>query len=101
MKNKIAEQIRVLTNRMQLLTDTNEEVNKMPNITYIKTYGVIEGYHKGVKRFFARCDGRTLSLHYASYKKALIIAEKFCKSLYKDFIDFQGNNVHFEFKQEG
>jgi len=72
----------------------------MINITSTKTYGVKEGYHKGAKRFFVRCDGRTSSLHYASYKKALIVAERFCKNMYKDFIDFQGNNVHFEFKQE-
>jgi hypothetical protein len=65
-----------------------------------KTYGIKEGYHKGVKKFFVVSDGRTTGLCYSSPAFALTKAEGFVKHVYKDFTDFQGNAVKFTFKQQ-
>ena len=52
---------------------------------YTKTYSVIQGYHKGKKRFFAVSAGVKTALHYATYKKALQVAKEFTLACYKDF----------------
>ncbi len=70
------------------------------NIEYLKIYGICDGFYKGKKVFFTVIDGKKTSLHYNNAVFALKKAENYIKFLYKDFIDFQGNNVKFIFKME-
>lgn len=73
----------------------------MKTETYIKTYGVREGYHKGKKRFFVVLNGSKTSLHYAKRDKALKVSERFCKACHKNFMRSNGISVSFIFKLEG
>ncbi len=66
---------------------------------YEKTWGIIEGYNKGIKKWFVVSDGKKMDLCYTNKDFALKKSENFTKSMYKDFIDFQRNNIHFTFKQ--
>lgn len=70
----------------------------METQTYIKTYGIKEGYNKGKKRFFVVCDGRSTSLHYAKADFALKKSYDFARACHKDFDRDNGDRVHFEFK---
>ena len=72
-------------------------------ITVVKTYGVVEGWHRRHgKRWFIVADGRqSVDLHYAKQAVALEKAEAFVRSCYRDFTDFQGQPIHFEFEQVG
>ena len=67
---------------------------------YKKTFGVVEGFHKGVRRYFVKVDCRRTDLHYATPKTALKMAESFCKSCHRDFTNFTGEAVHFVFEEE-
>jgi hypothetical protein len=69
-------------------------------INYNKTYGIKEGYHKGIKKYFIVNDGKTLSLCYSNPIFAMKKSENFVRGLYKDFIDFKGNLIRFTFTKQ-
>ena len=75
----------------------------MKQITYLKTYGITKNCRgryaittditEDKQRYNASYD-----LTYVNPDFALKKAEAFIKHCHKDFIDFQGNQAHFEFK---
>lgn len=72
----------------------------MKTQVYNATYGVKEGYHKGVKRFFVIADGKTTSLHYAKSDFAMKKAEQFIHACHKPFFREQDQTmVKFTFTQ--
>jgi len=68
-------------------------------IIHEKTWGVCEGYYKGIKKWFILCDGKKTDLCYANKEFAMNKSKNFITSLYKPFVDFRGNSVKFIFKQ--
>jgi hypothetical protein len=60
---------------------------------YIKTYGIEEGFSKGIKGYFVRCDGRRTSLFFKRKDFALMKAEAFIKRLHTDFVWFVGAEI--------
>ena len=75
-------------------------------MTVIKTYGIYKNY-KGRYAITTdisddkQCYNASYSLTYARPDFALLQAESFIKSCYKDFTNFQGEAIHFEFKNLG
>ena len=73
---------------------------------YEKTYGISPivlcrpKRIAGKQRFCVVCEGRRhIDLNYASPDNAIKHAENFIRHCYKNFVDFQGNQVTFSFKQ--
>lgn len=72
----------------------------MESQVLIKTWGITQGWHKGQPRWFVVSDGGwQTSLHYAKPEKARKEAYKFIRAVYKDFTNFQGVPIHFEFHE--
>ena len=78
----------------------------MNTTTIIKTYGI----YKNVRgRYAITTDisedktyySASYDLTYAKPEFALLKAEAFIKHCYKDFVNFQGIPIHFEFKNMG
>ena len=76
-------------------------------MTFIKAFGIYRTYRgryaialdvSDDKKIFGRL---TSGISYAKSEFALMKAEAFVHSLYKDFIDFRGIPIHFEFKNMG
>lgn len=65
---------------------------------YVKTYGVEEGFSKGIKGYFVRCDGSRTSLFFKRKDFALIKAENFVKKLHKDFVRNYPTRPEFDTK---
>lgn len=72
----------------------------------VKTYGI---YRNSRGRFAVTTDisddktyyTASYDLTYAKAEFAIRKAESFIKSCYKDFINFQGEAIHFKFKNMG
>lgn len=66
---------------------------------YIKKYGIRSGYHKGKRRWYVVCDGRSTDLHYAKPDFAMTKAKQFIMACYRPFTRSNGEQVTFEFVQ--
>jgi hypothetical protein len=75
-------------------------------MTHIKTYGIFKNSRGRYAITTDISDDKkyyyaSYSLTYVNPEFALHKAEQFIKSCHKDFVNFRGEQVHFEFKNMG
>lgn len=69
-------------------------------MTVTKEYGISEVCWKGQRRYCVVLDGRrSVDLNYARPDVAMRKAESFARGCHKDFVNFQHEPIHFEFRQ--
>jgi hypothetical protein len=81
----------------QIICEKTFGIKKISNGRYAVTTDIAPMPHAPGRYYNSPC----LSLTYKKSETALQRSEQFVRGAYKDFINFQGNNVHFIFKNMG